>query len=468
VVHDDGLTVYDGQGNDAANAVANILRDLITLGYADESHAEIDYHSLKLINKEGTAYLYVSDLRDRNGQITVTAEADGTSAYYDIPYGFYSIDSVTVDGVPAAYEIVDARRIEFTTIPAAGQEITVTVSAWPTESNAYTFGLRDGGLEDIGGMSVAEGVYTRASGWASHSEGFATVASGPTSHAEGSSSAARGETSHAEGASNADGDFSHSEGYYVYAVGDYSHAQNYRTYAEGDSQTVIGKYNVRDTTSALIIGNGTGITARSNALTVDWDGNVSAAGGATLSDSATVTRDTSGDTGFIATRSDTGASVGTIVGAGGTNHGLYSFSDNRWIIYSNGTDIRTGAPLAKASGGTGTTYGLQWQSLGSFTGTNSLTINLSNYSEVMVAAKFNHTFSSQTTHKLVTAVVAKQLLTTTEQELWLGGGKSSGGTANSGALRAVCSITTTRVTGVKSSADSTDHTSDTTWYVYAR
>lgn len=215
-------------------------------------------------------------------------------------------------------------------------------------------------------------------------------------------------------------------------------------------------------------GNGIGIgtVAPASGLHIAWD--ITADGDLNSAGNVTVTRDTSGNTGFIATRSDTGASVGTIVGAGGTNHGLYSFSDGRWIIYSNGTDIRTGAPLVKASGGTGTTYGLQWQSLGSFTGTNSLTINLSNYSEVMVAAKFNHTNSGTTTHKLATATVAKALLTSTAQEFWLSGGKSSGGTANSGALRAIVSITTTKVTGVISSADSTDHTSGTTWYVYAR
>lgn len=434
VVHDEGLTVYDGQGNNATNVVANILRDLITLGRSNESHAEIDYHSLQLINKEGAAYLYVSDLRDRNGQITVTAEADGTSAYYDIPYGFYSIDSVTVDGVPAAYEIVDARRIEFTTIPAAGQEITVTVSAWPTESNAYTFGLRDGGLEDIGGMSVAEGVYTRASGWASHSEGSSTVASGPTSHAEGSSSAARGKTSHAEGASYADGDFSHSEGYYVYAVGDYSHAQNYRTYAEGDSQTVIGKYNVRDTTSALIIGNGTDDNNRSNALTVDWSGNVTTAGNVSAVD-VTASGDVSADT--ITTTGN--ATIGGSVSA----------------------DSATLAnPLPKASGGTGHTRGLHWQGQGSTTGTGTVTVDLANWDEVCIVATANN--------KLVTAVVPTNVLTSSTQELWLGGGKSANGVANAGNLRAVVNISLTQVTGVDFAEGSTNRTSSARWRVYAR
>lgn len=102
----------------------------------------------------------------------------------------------------------------------------------------------------------------------------------------------------------------------------------------------------------------------------------------------------------------------------------------------------------------------EWVSLGTATGTGSRTIDLTNYSEVMVAAKANG--------KMVTAVVAKQLLTSATQELWLGGGKSSSSTANGGNLRAVVNISLTTVKGVDFSEGSTNRTSSTTWYVYAR
>ena len=52
--------------------------------------------------------------------------------------------------------------------------------------------------------------------------------------------------------------------------------------------------------------------------------------------------------------------------------------------------------------------------------------------------------------------------------LWLGGGKSSGGTANSGNLRAVCNISLTTVKGVDFSEGSTNRTSSARWRVYAR
>jgi hypothetical protein len=66
----------------------------------------------------------------------------------------------------------------------------------------------------------------------------------------------------------------HAEGYLTTAYGAQSHAQNLGTIANGAAQTTMGKYNVADTTSLLIIGNGTADNARSNALTVDKVGNV--------------------------------------------------------------------------------------------------------------------------------------------------------------------------------------------------
>lgn len=127
----------------------------------------------------------------------------------------------------------------------------------------------------IGNYSVAVGRNLEATAFASYAEGDGAVASGHTSHAEGTSNAS-GQSSHAEGSSIASGLYSHAEGWGTNASGDYSHAQNYGTRAASSAQTAIGKYNVVDSadTYALIIGNGD-IYTRSNALTIDWDGNIS-------------------------------------------------------------------------------------------------------------------------------------------------------------------------------------------------
>lgn len=138
-------------------------------------------------------------------------------------------------------------------------------------SNApyYSLGNRTG---TIGNWSVAEGKSTTASGYSSHAEGTTTTASGNYSHAEGVNSVASGSGSHAEGSR-------------AQAIGNGSHAGGTGTIANSKSQTVIGEHNIEDTAGsastrgnyAFVIGNGSTLT-KSNALTVNWEGGISAAG----------------------------------------------------------------------------------------------------------------------------------------------------------------------------------------------
>ena len=157
----------------------------------------------------------------------------------------------------------------------------------------------------IGNYSHAEGQLSVASGKCSHAEGNNTTANRDNSHAEGNSTIASGDNSHAEGfythatqeCAHAEGTHTYASGVYSHAEGDHSeargnmsHAQNSGTTAQTQSQTAIGEYNKPDPNSGsflspaqrgqyvLIIGNGTSELSRSNALTVDWDGNVEAAG----------------------------------------------------------------------------------------------------------------------------------------------------------------------------------------------
>ena len=153
--------------------------------------------------------------------------------------------------------------------------------------NSLTVGVRKG---DIGIYSVAEGDRTTASGECSHTEGAETTASGGYSHAEGGGTTASGRYSHAEGGgttasgytSHAEGDntiasgeASHAEGAETTASGLYSHAEGFYTIASSSYQHVQGEFNIEDTsrTYAHIVGNGTSDTARSNAHTLDWQGN---------------------------------------------------------------------------------------------------------------------------------------------------------------------------------------------------
>ena len=107
------------------------------------------------------------------------------------------------------------------------------------------------------------------------------TATGNYSHAEGKKTSAPGLYSHAEGYGTvASGFYSHAEGEYAVAYGSYgTHAEGKYTIASGNHQHVQGKWNIEDTEHkyAHIVGNGNN-NNRSNAHTLDWDGNAWFAG----------------------------------------------------------------------------------------------------------------------------------------------------------------------------------------------
>lgn len=171
---------------------------------------------------------------------------------------------------------------------------TITDKGYYTHAEGY-------GTVAYGAVSHAEGNGTKASGTNSHSEGNNTTASGDYSHAEGRDTWASGDyshaggydttasgyTSHSEGnMTTASGYASHSEGNNTTAYGSNSHAEGWKTKASGESQHVQGQWNIDDVdadgqplnTYAHIVGNGESDGNRSNAHTLDWDGNAWFAG----------------------------------------------------------------------------------------------------------------------------------------------------------------------------------------------
>ena len=111
-------------------------------------------------------------------------------------------------------------------------------------------GSKEGSLRTVG--STQEGTSYKM-GYYAFSEGYNTKSSGNSSHAEGNNTT---------------------------ASSDYSHAEGHGTTASSVYQHVQGKYNIVDSNNldAEIIGNGTSVSNRSNAATVDWNGNAWYAG----------------------------------------------------------------------------------------------------------------------------------------------------------------------------------------------
>lgn len=132
--------------------------------------------------------------------------------------------------------------------------------------------------------SHAEGYKTTANAPYSHAEGMETVASNPSCHAEGSGTTASGNCSHAENTGCiASGSNSHAEGYYTKATGEHSHASGAHTIA-GMEVFALGRYNKKAEDVALVVGNGCGNESnewRSDALTLDYSGNLKLAGNLT-------------------------------------------------------------------------------------------------------------------------------------------------------------------------------------------
>jgi hypothetical protein len=143
-----------------------------------------------------------------------------------------------------------------------------------------------------GQCAVASGLLSRASGHFSHAEGTRTLASINNAHAEGDMTKATGRQSHSEGQSTTSSGFcSHAEGSATVSSGYYSHSEGWGTIAAGKNQTAMGKYNVKDTTSLLIIGRGTNDSTRKNAHTVDASGNGWFAGDVYIKSSGGVNKD---------------------------------------------------------------------------------------------------------------------------------------------------------------------------------
>lgn len=133
-----------------------------------------------------------------------------------------------------------------------------------------------------GYWSIVEGDIeaNKANSMYSHAEGFGTVSDAIASHGEGLMCVTTGASSHAEGRQTK-------------SSGINSHVEGYKTIASGDNSHVQGKFNVEDANStyAHIVGNGADEDNRSNAHTLDWNGNAWFAGKITVEGTPTTDND---------------------------------------------------------------------------------------------------------------------------------------------------------------------------------
>lgn len=255
------------------DTVAEFGADGAQIGKSNTSNIQLDYNSIQFFDRDGTVFFEAEDLRDADGVATVEETDISNANYVEIDGVYYryitvalEVDElvsvaasdlptipktdISLDSCLADYQVVYIRKSVLDQYTYNNESyVNVVYKTTSDKAKTYTLGTRSSGVRK-GACSVAEGYNTEASEYTAHAEGCDTVASGLYSHAQGRDTVASGYVSHAGG-----------EG----------------TRAKYWRQTVIGRYNSNKSNSVFEIGNGTSDSARSNALTVDWSGNVTAA-----------------------------------------------------------------------------------------------------------------------------------------------------------------------------------------------
>ena len=290
-------TKIDGEGVGIYSTGVNVAQygSSTRVGAETSGHVNIASTGMDIYGSNGTVTLAHFGYEPTNGAPTDQGTSVSNDPYYTVGrrYDFTFTPDYSTTKAYSIGDIVKYGNDHYVCIKDMDSAESWTRSHW-----LELFSTK------IGSHSVTEGYDNVATAHSDHAEGRRTVAQGAYSHAEGfytiagseSASTALGAHSeglhtmalssatHAEGMNTiASGFGSHAEGEETEATGIHAHAQNNGTIARY-SQTAIGEYNVAQGTNygrssedfAFIIGNGVSDNARSNALTVNWNGDVNA------------------------------------------------------------------------------------------------------------------------------------------------------------------------------------------------
>ena len=238
--------LFDNQAKEGGEIYNYAKKQREKIGKDSQSHIEIGSNSFILKDAEQNEYFHISDLRDTNGMASFVREiiTDGVHSGWAHPtFSNYTLE-VYLEGVLLIqgvdyYDINDS--VNFASPPAAGQELKIIIITISDEAKAFTFGSRSTDSNHfVGAMSIAAGKNVASMGFGAVAEGEDSV-----------------------------------------AWGDHSHAHGKGTIATFNEEFVVGRYNeiaYQGIGGAFTVGNGSSDSNRSNALTVDWQGNVWAAG----------------------------------------------------------------------------------------------------------------------------------------------------------------------------------------------
>lgn len=178
-----GITFYNN-----GSAVAQYNGAGVILGETTGTHAEIDFNSFELYDKDGNLYCVFGDERDENGiaDVTLYYTGDGSTTQYNlIPKANLSYSlTAKVNGSVVTPSSVDASHCVFSTAPGDGISIVITYKTTDPFYH-YELGNRLTGTT-IGTYSVANGEgATASSPYSTVGGGYQNTASGNYSTVSG-------------------------------------------------------------------------------------------------------------------------------------------------------------------------------------------------------------------------------------------------------------------------------------------
>lgn len=293
-----GIAIYDGEGNESSNIVASFTNTGVRVGAETSPRMLMDGTGITGYNEEGVSLFDLS----MDGSITTTEErkripVPNMLSYYPLGIETPFVErTIVLGGATGTIDWVEYSGEEIAFAPSGGfgaeaptvmnmtierfvpysQTVFLSLSLQPFDADSdwsyeasLSAALRNGGTYELkftynytaSTRELYFAVYADRSaggGTDSLNTGWQYVLYTSRLAAPAFALGTRSDTS-------AD-------------VGIFSSTLGEGLIASARDQVATGRFNIADTTSALIVGNGTDDSNRSNAFALDWDGNLETAG----------------------------------------------------------------------------------------------------------------------------------------------------------------------------------------------
>lgn len=283
------IAFYDGEGNDPSNIVARFGQSGSQIGLDDESHIEQDYRSLRMKDKDGNTYFYVSDLRASSGKIeqTDTFTGDGSTTKFYLSYvsdttnyAITMVQTFTGNGSTKAFTLNQRAETTDYTVSVGGSVVTSGVTKEETTVTFATAPANGAAIVVTYDLTYMPTFIIRYSTYIDFHPtifGVAPLATCTFSITYTCSDDENKAFTFGSRAQGIVGASSASIGTDNLATGTGSIALGTGLITTSARQTVVGRYN-SNVGGAVIVGGGTATTDRKNIARIDWSGNVYADG----------------------------------------------------------------------------------------------------------------------------------------------------------------------------------------------